>query len=154
MMKAAGLVKEQQIRTKYPNAVQALIDYVERIQTAPRLVLASRTQGRSSEHTSISIQASEMHYCSPRENLHWHLYDSFELGFPTHDSTLISPYAELESDMGHISGVYNRVPRAIIQRYVDEQGGIIGYVTDPASTDYVPFSLSEEEISYYILNCS
>jgi hypothetical protein len=134
--------------------IHALARYVDRIQQAPRLVLASTAPGKSGiVQATVSIQASEMHYCSPRENLHWHLYSSYELGFPSNDSKLLTPYGEMDSDMGHLNGIYNRVPRDIVQLYIKEQGGIIGYITDPASTDFVPFTLSEEEISYYILNC-
>lgn len=126
--------------------------YVDRVQTAPRLIFANKS--KYEPHASVSIQASSFHHCSPRKDMPWHLYDSFELGFPSDQPELLNQYGEYDSDMVTCSGVYNLVPKEIVQQYVDSQGGIIGYCEDPANTDFVPFELTDEEISYYILNNS
>lgn len=131
--------------------IRDAIHRINRVPTAPRLVLANKSQYEP--HATVSIQASKHHYCSPREDLHWHLYDSFELGFPSDQPAILDPYGEYESDMVTCSGVYNRVPKEIVQQYINEQGGIIGYSNGPA-TEAITFELTDEEISFYILNNS
>lgn len=130
----------------------SVVDYInsQSQRCVPRLVLASRARGE--RNACVSIQASEFHHCSPRKNLPWHMYDTYELGFPTGQPKLLDPYGEYDPDTSNNSGVYNNVPADIVQQYIDEQGGIVGYRHNPRKTGFVKFALTDEEISFYILN--
>jgi hypothetical protein len=93
---------------------------------------------------SISIQASETHHCEPRKNLEFWMYDSFECGFPTCTDSIIEPY-------GDGDGVYSRVPRAVLQAYIDKLGGIVGYVSNYHTGDFSPIPLTHQEATMYAL---
>ena len=66
---------------------------------------------------SISVQASEYHYCSPRLN-GLQDYQSVELGFPSKEDELINEYAE--DNPGCLNTVYGYVPIKIVEKH----GGI------------------------------
>jgi|TARA_R110001583_G_scaffold21333_5_gene81044 hypothetical protein len=68
---------------------------------------------------SVSIQASETNYCSPRNNSG--PYIMVELGYPSEKDPIILPYAE---DSGDPTGtVYGYVPSAIVLECLDSHGG-------------------------------
>ena len=71
---------------------------------------------------TMSVQASEHHYCTPRINGALK-YTSFEVGYPEPHEPLLTPYAE---DPGaQIAGViYGWVPAEVINRIVANHGGI------------------------------
>jgi len=72
---------------------------------------------------SLSIQASEFHYCSPRESLgDYSLYDSFEVGFPSEEVELLKEYAE---DEDFTNTVYACVPKDVILAVVESNGGVV-----------------------------
>lgn len=68
----------------------------------------------------VSIQASDTHYCSPRNDEGpWH---SVELGFPSAADDLIQEYAE---DPDHPTDtVYGYVPLAVVEALVSKHGGL------------------------------
>lgn len=70
---------------------------------------------------SISVQASEYHYCSPRLN-GLQDYESVELGFPSKEDELINEYAE--DNPGCLNTVYGYVPIEIVEKLIEKHGGI------------------------------
>lgn len=69
---------------------------------------------------SISIQASETHYCEPRQSKISN-YKSVELGFPSAEEELISEYAE-DDDLTNT--VYGWVPVEIVDQLLKKHKGI------------------------------
>lgn len=69
---------------------------------------------------SVSGQASEFHYCSPRLN-GLQDYKSVELGFPSMEDELINEYAE---SMDYTETVYGYVPIEIVEKLIEKHGGI------------------------------
>ena len=70
---------------------------------------------------SISVQASEFHYCEPRRN-GVQDYESVELGFPSVEDELINEYAE--DCMNYTETVYGYVPIEIVEKLIEKHGGI------------------------------
>nr|DAT01606.1 MAG TPA: hypothetical protein [Caudoviricetes sp.] len=70
---------------------------------------------------SVSVQASELHYCSPRIN-GLQDYQSVELGFPSEKDELINEYADYNP--GCESTVYGYVPIEIVEKLIEKHGGI------------------------------
>lgn len=73
-----------------------------------------------SDGFKVSVQASEHHYCSPRE--HDAEWNSFELGFPSAADDLIQGYAETPDEP--TGTVYGYVPIDIVARLIIKHGGI------------------------------
>ena len=69
---------------------------------------------------SISIQASEFHYCSPRNSIG--PWNEMELGFPSELDPILDEYAE-EPDTSDT--VFGYVPIAIVNELISKHGGII-----------------------------
>lgn len=67
----------------------------------------------------VSIQASEMHYCYPRNSLG--PWEEFELGFPSEADPLIAEYAEDRDDPTET--VYPGVPVVIVEQLIEKHGG-------------------------------
>ena len=78
---------------------------------------------------SISIQASEHNYCSPKENGHSVIYTAVELGFPNREDDLIKEYVEDlsndDEDVDYTSEVYPYVPSHIVALMIASHGGMI-----------------------------
>jgi len=73
--------------------------------------------------TTISIQASEVHYSTPREN-NRRVYLSWELGFPSREIPEILKYMEgLNHDP--TDSVYPFVPTRVILELIRSTGGTI-----------------------------
>ena len=70
---------------------------------------------------SMSVQASSNHYCSPREDGQSH-YDSVEVGYPSRKVDDLLEYAE--NPATPTDTVYGWVPVNIINKIVDENGGL------------------------------
>ena len=73
---------------------------------------------------SISVQASEFHYCKPRVNKADN-YESVELGLPNAVEPLIMEYAENPDDP--TKTVYGWVPVEIVDKVIEKHGGIINF---------------------------
>lgn len=69
---------------------------------------------------SMSVQASEYHYCSPRRNSAEY-YSSVEVGFPSEEEILLEDYAEDRSIL--TSTVYGYVPVDIVEAIIEKHGG-------------------------------
>jgi len=78
---------------------------------------------------SISVQASEYNYCSPKENGHSVIYTQVELGFPNREDDLIKEYVEDlsrgDEDIDYTGSVYPYVPSHIVALMIASHGGMI-----------------------------
>ncbi len=125
--------------------------FIDRIQQAPRLILG-RTDTRHHRAT-VSIQASDVHYCQPLAVLEFHHYTSFEVGMPTltyETSRLLMPYGDGDNSR-EASEIYGYVPCEVVQEYIELMGGVRAYKGQFSEQGAIPLELSEEDISYYSL---
>lgn len=76
---------------------------------------------------TISVQASKIHYCSPRIN-GADQYENVELGFPNMEEPLITDYAENPDDLTHT--VYGYVPIEVVNKLIEKHGGIVNQTTE------------------------
>lgn len=70
----------------------------------------------------MSIQASHVHYCEPRENLKSGCYAKVEIGYPSEIEDLLIPYAENEHN--YLDSVYPYVPIAVVEAVIQKHGGM------------------------------
>lgn len=70
---------------------------------------------------TMSVQASSDHYCSPRQDSLSH-YDSVEVGYPSRKVDALMEYAERPETPTET--VYGWVPVDVINKIVDENGGL------------------------------
>ena len=69
----------------------------------------------------MSVQASEFHYCSPRET-GLSEYISFEVGFPNRKEELLKEFAEEPKRL--TKTVYGWVPANVIDEVIKKHGGV------------------------------
>ena len=69
---------------------------------------------------SVSVQASQFHYCRPRID-NADKYEAVELGYPSAADDLITDYAE---DCAYTDTVYGYVPVEIVHKLIEKHGGI------------------------------
>lgn len=69
---------------------------------------------------TMSVQASEFHYCAPRENTG--PYHQFEVGFPSKREPLLMEYAENKRSPRNT--VYGWVPASVIDKVIAAHGGL------------------------------
>ena len=92
------------------------------IQAArPRMILNSGL--------SMSVQASEHHYSSPRETGRHIWYEAVEIGFPSEFEPLLEPFKEdygiTDAEIEPFTGsVFPYVPSVVLQEILDRHGGI------------------------------
>ena len=72
----------------------------------------------------ISIQASQYHYCTPREDGQID-YKQVELGYPSKEEEMILDFAEDPDDP--TSTVYGYVPVEVVDKMLEKHGGITAY---------------------------
>ena len=70
---------------------------------------------------SVSVQASQYHYCRPRIDSA-EKYNAVELGYPSAADDLITDYAE---DVAYTDTVYGYVPVEIVDKLIEKHGGIV-----------------------------
>ncbi|AUR87627.1 hypothetical protein NVP1101O_216 [Vibrio phage 1.101.O._10N.261.45.C6] len=78
---------------------------------------------------TLSIQAGEGNYSSPRTNFkhpQFQRYKEFEIGFPSKMVPEFMPYCEDEDKP--TDTVYGWVPREVIQKVINQNGGIKQFV--------------------------
>ena len=81
---------------------------------------------------TMSVQASEFSYCSPREN-NAAKYNEVEVGFPSMPESLLSEFAE---DPSNLTGtVYGWVPAQTVTNVIAKHGGIVSGELPPG----IPF---------------
>ncbi len=71
---------------------------------------------------SMSVQASEYNYCSPRQD-GAKRYHAVEVGFPSAKESLLIEYAENASEPENT--VYPYVPAAVVSLVIAKHGGIV-----------------------------
>ena len=81
-----------------------------------------RPQINCADGFTISVQASENHYCTPRENLNDGSYTELELGFPSEKVDSLYEYAEEPTNPTET--VYAYVPIELVEKIISEHGGI------------------------------
>jgi hypothetical protein len=69
----------------------------------------------------MSVQASEYHYCSPRDNDG--PYTLVEVGYPTEAVDALMPYID-GADCEPTDTVYGYVPVEVINQIIEQHGGI------------------------------
>lgn len=74
-----------------------------------------------SDGFSLSVQASKMHYCTPRNDIG--PYTEVEVGFPSIKIEEFMPYAE-DWDFP-TETVYARVPVEIVLQVINSHGGVL-----------------------------
>lgn len=70
---------------------------------------------------TISIQASDSHYCTPRTSTEKE-YETVELGYPSEPDDIITDYAE---DDNLTKTVYGYVPVTVVDKLLEKHGGIV-----------------------------
>lgn len=84
---------------------------IEFVQVLPKIKCA--------DGFSLSVQASEFHYSSPRENVLD--YDAVEVGYPSEAVPELMEYAEDAERPTHT--VYGWVPVSVVNSIIDAHGG-------------------------------
>lgn len=92
----------------------------------PRLICA--------DGFSMSVQASDIHYCEPRESFLKH-YDSVEIGFPSEEESLLLDYAEDPDAL--TDTVYGYVPTELVDKVLEKHGGIDSKVMGKVIYDFL-----------------
>ncbi len=97
-------------------------ELVEMIRDKPKRILKKI---ECKDGTAISVQASQYHYCSPREDSAW--WYEVEVGFPT-----VEPSAEWEKYFDgdwqtedRCGSVYGYVPIGLVVEYINSHGGMV-----------------------------
>jgi hypothetical protein len=75
---------------------------------------------RCADGFEVSVQASGLHYCAPR-NVEGP-WESFELGFPSEVEPLLTTYAE--EPHNPTGTVYPNVPAALVLEVLTKHGGV------------------------------
>ena len=70
---------------------------------------------------SVSVQASQFHYCRPRIDSA-EKYNAVELGYPSAADDLITEYAE---DNSYTENEYSYLPNEIVDKLIEKHGGIV-----------------------------
>ena len=83
-------------------------------------IQSPRTSVTMNDGFSISIQASSMHYCSPRKD-GLQEYDTVELGYPSEDEPILENYAEDPKSLTITA--YSYVPIKLVDKLVIKHGG-------------------------------
>lgn len=99
--------------------VEVVAGSLEIKPTAPRIVCM--------DGTSLSVQAGEFLYSSPRQNVG--PYYSVEVGYPSRVFEELMPYIDGDADTDPLSTVYGYVPIEIVEGIVADCGGICEEMT-------------------------
>lgn len=101
------------------DALNEFLDPANRIDDGvlPEFV---RPRIKCADGSELSVQASDYHYCKPRNNVG--LYTHVEVGFPSFKSGLLESYAERLDES--TTGVYPRVPIETVAKVIFQHGGI------------------------------
>ena len=78
---------------------------------------------------SMSVQASERNYCSPRDDVG--PYTAVEVGFPSSYDLFLHEYAD--NPETPTESVYGWVPTVVVQLCIDSHGGMISGEIPPAA---------------------
>ena len=100
-------------------------EYLRRTWNGDRLCIRQAIE--CADGFTISVQAGEFQYCSPRIS-GADQYENVELGFPIMEEPLIADYAEDPDDLTHT--VYRYVPIEVVNRLIEKHGGIVNQTTE------------------------
>lgn len=76
--------------------------------------------------TSLSIQASDGHYCAPRCDMNeFSEYHEFEIGFPSSHIAEIETYKDGTDEQQQ--SVFGYVPVEVINSLIEARGGVVGF---------------------------
>ena len=73
----------------------------------------------------VSIQASELHYCSPKVSGLNVIYTLVELGFPNEEEELIAKWQENPRSERPTYDVYPYVPAEVVSMMIAKHGGMV-----------------------------
>ena len=76
---------------------------------------------------TMSVQASECHYTSPRRDFEdFRMYDKMEVGFPNMEEELLKEYVDAfgDEEIDYLNSVYGFVPVEIINEVIAKHGGL------------------------------
>jgi len=71
----------------------------------------------------MSVQASRMHYCQPREDMEDGDYSHWEIGFPSHPEIHLRCYYRGGDPT---QSIYEYVPTQVVNDIIAKHGGIAG----------------------------
>lgn len=80
-----------------------------------------RPRIRCADGLEMSVQASQTHYCHPREDGLSEYYQ-VEVGFPTRELGALLPYAEDPENL--TDTVYGWVPVEVVNEIIEQHGGL------------------------------
>jgi hypothetical protein len=83
---------------------------------------------------SMSVQASQSHYCSPRRDTG--PWNAVEIGFPTQPEPLLAPYSDMGTEDG-TGDVFGWVPVEVVVLVLNKHGGLVGPVLPETTADKV-----------------
>lgn len=81
-----------------------------------------RPRVRCADGYTVSVQANEYCYCSPRSDADH--YDKVELGYPSSEDSELIEYAE--NEIHPCDTVYGYVPVDLVDKVLEKHGGIVG----------------------------
>lgn len=87
-------------------------------------VLHKRPRLRCNDGFSVSLQASQDHYCSPRINLDDGEYTEVELGYPSQPEEMLRPYIYYIENDDLTKAAFEYVPIDIIVEIIKKHNGI------------------------------
>ena len=74
---------------------------------------------------TMSVQASDSHYCSPQTRDEDALYNSVEIGYPSRKEKLLMPYID-GNEEDATNTAYGWVPALVVYKVIMKHGGIVG----------------------------
>ena len=103
---------------------------------------------------TMSVQAGEHNYCSPRVNLGYQFnsardgelcsrYESVEVGFPSEAEPILAPYAE--DDNTPTETVYGWVPCSKVALVIAKHGGMVEGEVPPGVAELRPTGWENED---------
>ncbi len=77
---------------------------------------------------TMSVQASDTHYCFPKTRDENAVYDEVEIGYPSKREELLIPYMDGNEEDGTnpTDTAYGWVPALIVYKVIMKHGGIVG----------------------------
>lgn len=97
-------------------------EFLQKYRKTNNGLLIVRPRVRCADGYTVSVQAGEYHYCSPRADADH--FDKVELGYPSEEDSELIDYAE-DTTMLYDT-VYGYVPVELVDEVLVKHGGIVG----------------------------
>jgi hypothetical protein len=107
-------VLQNLLKTKVIKFQVDMADVFEHKERTPRLYCM--------DGTTLSVQAGESNYCSPRDNIG--PWTRVEVGFPSKHFPLLDEYKDGGESDSPTESVYGFVPIEIVEKCIEECGGL------------------------------